>query len=155
VTLLEELQRHYPGQYGPSALRTLQRRMRQWRAARGSEREGYFAQEHPPGRQGLSDFTDAGELGITIADVPFAHRLYQFALAHSGWRSSYVVEGGESFTALRRGCNGRCGIWAALPKSIAPTAYRRRSKIWATLKDKIGPAGTRRCARIMDAPKSK
>jgi len=103
VTLLEELQRRYPGQYGPSALRTLQRRMRQWRAAHGSEREVYFAQEHPPGRQGLSDFTDAGELGVTIAGVPFAHRLYQFALAHSGWRSSYVVEGGESFAALSAG----------------------------------------------------
>jgi transposase InsO family protein len=103
VTLLEELQRRYPGQYGPSALRTLQRRMRQWRAAHGREREVYFAQEHPPGRQGLSDFTDAGELGVTIAGVPFAHRLYQFALAHSGWRSSSVVEGGESFAALSAG----------------------------------------------------
>lgn len=103
VTLLEELQRRYPGQYGPSALRTLQRRMRKWRAAHGREREVYFAQEHPPGRQGLSDFTDAGELGVTIAGVPFAHRLYQFALAHSGWRSSCVVEGGESFAALSAG----------------------------------------------------
>jgi hypothetical protein len=103
VTLLEELQRRYPGEYGPSALRTLQRRMRQWRAAHGGEREVFFAQEHPPGRQGLSDFTDAGELGVTIAGVPFAHRLYQFALAHSGWRSSCVVEGGESFAALSAG----------------------------------------------------
>jgi hypothetical protein len=63
----------------------------------------FFAQEHPPGRQGLSDFTDAGELGVTIAGVPFVHRLYQFALAHSGWRSSCVVEGGESFAALSAG----------------------------------------------------
>jgi len=28
VALLEELQRRHPGEYGPSALRTLQRRMR-------------------------------------------------------------------------------------------------------------------------------
>jgi hypothetical protein len=103
VTLLEELQRRRPGEYGPGALRTLQRRTRQWRAAHGRERAVFFAQEHPPGRQGLSDFTDAGELGITIAGVPFPHRLYQFALASSGWRSSCVVEGGESFQALSAG----------------------------------------------------
>jgi transposase InsO family protein len=103
VTLLEELQRRRPGEYAPSTLRTLQRRLRQWRAAYGGEREVFFAQEHPPGRQGLSDFTDCGDLNVTLADRPFAHRLYQFALAHSGWRSVDVVDGGESFTALSAG----------------------------------------------------
>ncbi|MGH7717069.1 MAG: IS21 family transposase [Vulcanimicrobiaceae bacterium] len=103
VTLLEELQRGHPGKYAPSTLRTLQRRLRQWRAMHGREREVFFAQEHPPGRQGLSDFTDANDLGVTIAGELFAHRLYQFALAHSGWRSADVVEGGESFTALSSG----------------------------------------------------
>jgi len=53
VTLLEELQRRYPGQWGTSVLRTLQRRVRQWRAQFGAEREVYFAQEHPPGPVGL------------------------------------------------------------------------------------------------------
>lgn len=57
VTLLEELQRRYPGEYDGGVLRTLQRRMRQWRALHGAEREVSFAQEHPPGRLGLSDFT--------------------------------------------------------------------------------------------------
>lgn len=103
VTLLEELQRRHPGEYSSGTLRTLQRRLREWRALHGSEREVFFAQEHPPGRQGLSDFTDAGDLGVTIAGRPFAHRLYQFALAHSGWRSANVVIGGESFTALSSG----------------------------------------------------
>jgi transposase InsO family protein len=103
VTLLEELQRRHPGEYGPSALRTLQRRLRQWRATHGRECKVFFAQEHPPGRQGLSDFTDAGDLAVTIAGMPFVHRLYQYALAHSGWRSADVVEGGESFQALSAG----------------------------------------------------
>src|SRR5689334_8696711 len=48
VTILEELQRRYPSEIAPALLRTLQRRMRQWRAQHGSEREVYFAQEHPP-----------------------------------------------------------------------------------------------------------
>lgn len=103
VTLLEELQRRRPGEYGSATLRTLQRRVRRWHATHGGEREVFFAQEHPPGRQGLSDFTDANDLGVTIGGEPFAHRLYQFALAHSGWRSSGVVEGGESFEALSAG----------------------------------------------------
>jgi hypothetical protein len=109
VTLLEELQRRHPGQYAPSVLRTLQRRMRQWRALHGAEREVYFAQEHPPGRLGLSDFTVADELGVVVAGEPFPHRLYQFALAHSGWRHAEVVEGGESFLALSAGL--QAALW--------------------------------------------
>lgn len=103
VTLLEELQRRHPGEYAPSTLRTLQRRVRQWRAMHGCEREVFFAQEHPPGRQGLSDFTNANELGVTVGGEPFDHLLYQFALAHSEWRFAEVVDGGESFTALSSG----------------------------------------------------
>jgi hypothetical protein len=50
VTVLEELQRRHPEGFDESVLRTLQRRMRGWRAEHGAEREIYLAQEHPPGR---------------------------------------------------------------------------------------------------------
>lgn len=103
VTLLEELERLHPEAHRPNLLRTLQRRVRQWRAEHGEEREVYFAQEHPPGRLGLSDFTDANELNITVGGERFAHMIYQFALAHSGWRSASVLTGGESFGALSEG----------------------------------------------------
>ena len=109
VTLLEELQRRHPGQYDTAVLRTLQRRLRQWRAVHGAEREVYFAQEHPPGRLGLSDFTVCNELGVFIGEVAFPHRLYQFALAHSGWRHVTVVAGGESFIALSTGL--QAALW--------------------------------------------
>jgi hypothetical protein len=109
VTLLEELQRRYPGRYGSSVLRTLQRRMRQWRALHGAEREVYFAQEHPPGRLGLSDFTVADDLRVEIGGALFEHRLYQFALAHSGWRHAVVFTGGESFLALSTGL--QAALW--------------------------------------------
>ncbi len=110
VTLLEELQRRYPGQWDTSVLRTLQRRIRLWRAQFGHEREVYFAQEHPPGRQGISDFTVADELNVQIAGVAFAHRLYQFALAYSGWRHASVIDSGESFLALSTGL--QAALWA-------------------------------------------
>ena len=109
VTLLEELQRRHPGEYDSTVLRTLQRRMRQWRAVHGAERDIYFAQEHPPGRLGLSDFTVCDELGIEIAGVAFPHRLYQFALAHSGWRHAEICLGGESFLALSSGL--QAALW--------------------------------------------
>lgn len=110
VTLLEELQRRYPGQWGQSVLRTLQRRIRLWRTQFGAEREVYFAQEHPPGRMGLSDFTVADDLQVEIGGTPFPHRLYQFALAHSGWRHATVVTTGESFLALSTGL--QAALWA-------------------------------------------
>lgn len=103
VTLVEELERLYPQAHRPNLLRTLQRRVRQWRARHGEEREVYFAQEHPPGRLGLSDFTDAKELSVTIGGELFVHIIYQFALAHSGWRYASVLTGGESFGALSEG----------------------------------------------------
>lgn len=103
VTILEELQRRYPDEVSPALLRTLQRRLRQWRAMHGGEREVYFAQEHPPGRLGLSDFTDGAELGVLVEGKPLAHRLYQCVLAYSGWRHGEVVLGGESFEALASG----------------------------------------------------
>ena len=110
VTLLEELQRRHPGDYDSGVLRTLQRRMRQWRAVHGAEREVYFAQEHPPGRLALSDFTVCDALGVEIGGAAFTHRLYQFALAHSGWRHAVVVVGGESFMALSGGL--QAALWA-------------------------------------------
>jgi hypothetical protein len=44
------------------------------------EREVFFAQEHPPGRLGLSDFTVCDELAVVIAGVAFPHRIYRSAL---------------------------------------------------------------------------
>ena len=127
VTLLEELQRRYPGEYDTGVLRTLQRRVRQWRAVYGPEREVYFAQEHPPGRLGLSDFTVCDELGVIIGGVAFPHRIYQFALAHSGWRHAVVMEGGESFMALSS------GLQSALWRLGAYSGERDRGRCCALL----------------------
>ena len=58
----------------------------------------------------LSDFTDAGALGVTIAGESLPHRLYHFVLAYSGWEHAAVVLGGESFTALAE--NLQNALWA-------------------------------------------
>jgi hypothetical protein len=83
ITVLGEMQRRHPA-FSADLRRTLERRIRLWQALHGPAREVIFRQGHPPGRQGLSDFTDASALGISIAGVPLEHRLYHFRLAFSG-----------------------------------------------------------------------
>jgi hypothetical protein len=109
VAVFEEIVRRHP-ELGMSVRRTLERRIRAWRAFNGPEREVIFRQEHPPGRMGLSDFTDMGELGITIAGEALEHRLYHFRLPFSGFEHAHVVLGGESFVALAEGLQN--ALWA-------------------------------------------
>ena len=109
VALYEELMRRHPD-LDPGVRRTLERRVREWRALHGPEREVMFRQTHPPGQLGLSDFTDAGELAVHVAGVPLDHRLYHFRLAYSGFAHVHVVLGGESFTALAEGLQH--ALWA-------------------------------------------
>ncbi len=109
VAVFEEMLRRHP-ELDPGVRRTLERRVRQWQALHGPEREVIFRQDHPPGQQALSDFTDAADLGVTIAGVPLDHRLYHFRLAFSGWEHAEVVLGGESFTALATGLQN--ALWA-------------------------------------------
>ena len=132
TTLLEEIQRRHPGQYDDALLRTLQRRVRTWSASYGKEREVYFAQAHPPGRLGLSDFTHAAVLQVTIAGATLLHLLYQFALAYSGWRYVEVVLGGESFMALSSGLQNAAWMMGGVPEehrtdSLA-AAYKNKAE---------------------------
>ena len=82
-TLFEHLQRSYPGRFQDGQLRTLQRRVKHWRATEGPGREVYFAQQHWPGRLAASDFTHMEELGVTIQGQSFAHLIYHFVLTYS------------------------------------------------------------------------
>ena len=117
TTLLEDLQRRYPERYPDRLLRTLQRRLATWRATEGPEREIIFRQEHPPGEQALSDFTDGSSLQVTIAGEPFAHLLYHFWLAFSGWQYVKAIQGGESFTALTEGLQEALWQLGGVPRS--------------------------------------
>lgn len=102
VAIFEEIRRRHP-ELGDNIRRTLERRIRAWRALHGAERDVIFRQEHPPGRLGLSDFTDMNDLAVTVAGAPLLHRLYHFRLAYSGFAYAHVVLGGESFVALAEG----------------------------------------------------
>ena len=73
LTLFTWLCEQYPGRFPTGQLRTLQRRVRAWRAVHGPEQEVFFEQTAVPGREAALDFTDGRELAVTIAGEPFAH----------------------------------------------------------------------------------
>jgi len=108
TTLLELLDGRYPGRFGAGQLRTLQRRIRDWRAVAGPEREVYFEQTHPPGREAQLDFTHGTELGVRVAGEAFDHLLFEFVLCFSGWRWVNLAFG-ETFEALVDGLQG--ALW--------------------------------------------
>ena len=102
IAIFEEMGRRHP-EIDFGVRRTLERRVRAWRALNGPERDVIFRQEPVPGQLGLSDFTDMRDLGVLVAGERLDHRLYHFRLAFSGWEHAHVVLGGESFVALAEG----------------------------------------------------
>jgi hypothetical protein len=110
LTLLEHLQKRYSGDYPDSHLRTLQRRVKCWKAQYGPDKEVMFSQDHHPGKLSLSDFTTLKKITVTIKGVPFTHLLYHFRLAFSRWSYMMVVQGGESFVALSQGLQN--ALWS-------------------------------------------
>ena len=109
VAIFEEILRRHPD-LGAGIRRTLERRIRSWRAIHGADQDVIFRQTHEPGRAGLSDFTDMADLGVTVAGQPLDHRLYHFRLAYSGFEHAHVVLGGESFVALAEGLQN--ALWS-------------------------------------------
>lgn len=101
-TIFEYFQRHDPGRFSDGQLRTLQRRVKEWRALEGPPKEVYFAQLHRPGELSQSDFTHLTELEITIEGRPYPHLLYHFVLTYSNWETGTICPS-ESFESLSEG----------------------------------------------------
>jgi hypothetical protein len=102
LTLWEYLDDQHAGQFPYEVLRTLQRRVKHWKATQGPDKVVIFRQSVPAGQQGLSDFSHPNTK-ITLQGEVFTHLLYQFRLAYSGWRYVQVTLGGESYSALADG----------------------------------------------------
>ncbi len=132
ISLLEFLQERELEQYPDKLLRTLQRRVKQWRAQCGPEQEVMFRQRYEPGQLGLSDFTELNGIEITIVGEMLAHRLYHFRLASSGWSYARVTLGGESYTALAEGLCEALARLGGAPREhrtdSLSAAYRNLSK---------------------------
>jgi hypothetical protein len=125
-TLFDLLVEKYPERYDEGQLRTLQRRVKTWRAERGPDKDVVLAQQHRPGEAAQTDFTWATELAVTIAGELFVHMLCVFVLPYSNWRWASVCLS-ESMAALRRGVQralfqlGRVPEWHQTDNSTAAT----------------------------------
>ena len=114
------------GRYEPGQLRTFQRRVREWRARHGPEKEVFFSQVHIAGEALQTDFTHCSELEITLAGEAFPHLLCHTVLPYSNWSWATVCQS-ESMAALRNGVQnavfrlGRIPEWHQTDNSTAAT----------------------------------
>ena len=115
-TIFDDLQRRYPGKFSDGQLRTLQRRIKIWRALEGPSKEIFFPQIHYPGQLCQSDFTDMKKLGVTIQQEPFDHLVYHFVLTYSNWEAGSVCFS-ESFESLSEGLQNALWELGGVPKS--------------------------------------
>lgn len=114
-TIFELLRGHEGSEFSEGQLRTLQRRVKGWRARRGPEKEVMFPQEHRPGEYGQSDFTSMNDLGVSIGGEDFEHLFYHFVLPYSNWETG-VVCFSESFEALVSGFQAAVWELGGVPK---------------------------------------
>ena len=139
-TLFEDLQRRNPGRFADGQLRSLQRRIKNWRAVEGPPKEIFFSQIHRPGELCQSDFTHMNKLGVTISGVPFDHMIYHFVLTYSNWEAGTICFS-ESFESLSQGlqnalwelggvpCKHRTDcLTTAVNKAGHPEEFTRRYK---------------------------
>ena len=146
-TILAELNKGLAesARFDESQVRTLQRRIRDWRAVHGADKEVFFQQAHPPGREGALDFTNCNELGVTMQGQAFPHLLFEFVLSFSTW-TSIGLAFGETFEALVRGFQG--ALWAL---GARPEVARSDNLSAATHELKGGGRGlTRRWKAVLD-----
>lgn len=100
-TLFEMLRSEDPARFEDGQLRTLQRRVRRWRAAQGPDQEIMLAQLHRPGEAAQTDFTETASLAVMIAGQLLTHLLCVLVLPYSNWQWATVCLS-ESMAGLRK-----------------------------------------------------
>ena len=114
-TLFDFLKRRHPGRFSNGQLRTLQRRLKIWRATEGPAREVFFSQKYRPGERSQGDFTWMNSLGITIGNQRFDHLVYHFTLAYSNWETGMICFS-ESLESLSEGLQNALYALGGVPK---------------------------------------
>ena len=120
----------------------------------GPDREVYFPQEYPAGREAQFDFSHCGELRATIAGQPHPHLLFQLIPSHSGLRYAEVAAG-ETFLGLQKGLQNALWTLGGVPEQVrsnntsaaAHEVKRSRGRVvndnYAALLDHYGLQSTR------------
>jgi len=118
-------------QYQEGQLRTLQRRVSNWRVLNGNPTLT-LDQIHYPGEVLQSDGTCMNELEVTIQGEPFDHILFHSVLPYSNWEWGRVVQS-ESLLSIRLGLQS-----ALLKLGYVPQAHQTDHTTAAT--HKLGAA---------------
>ena len=101
-TIMTYLAEQYPNLYKLNQVRSLQRRLKTWRAHYGANKPVIFRQDLKPGRQSQSDWTHMSSLNITLDGKAFPHLLFHFMLPYSQFETIMICES-ESFATLTKG----------------------------------------------------
>jgi hypothetical protein len=97
--------------------RTFSRRVRQWRATQGPEREVFFAQERNPGQLLQLDWTYARELQVTIQGEELDHLFCHCVLPYSDWEwATRCIS--ESFLSLVSGLQAALAQLGKSPRHL-------------------------------------
>lgn len=125
-------------------LRTLQRRVRDWRALKGADQDVKFRQIHIPGKQSQSDWTHCEELLVTIDGASFPHMLFHFMLPYSRWETAYISFS-ESYDNLV------CGYTRAIVElGAVPEEHRTDNLTAAVTSHGSRPVFTERWQNVLD-----
>lgn len=129
-TVFVYLQDKYRGIFKDCHLRVLQRRFKQWRALNGKGRDVIFCQNHIPGIQSQSDYTNMNSLMVTIAGQHLKHLLFHFMLVFSRWEMISICYK-ESFASMVEGYES--AVW-----SLGKTAPEHRTDNLSAATKKAG-----------------
>ncbi len=157
-TIFEDLQRRNPGQFADGQLRTLQRRIKVWRATQGPAKEVFFPQLPKPGQLSQSDFTQMNKLAVTIAGRPFDHLIYHFVLTYSNWETGSICYS-ESFESLSAGLQNALWQLGGVPEkhrtdclSTAVQKTSHRQEFTRRYQDLLDHYGLEGCKTNPDSP---
>ena len=101
LTIFQHLQEKYPGKFHDGQLRTLERRVKEWKMEQGNSKLLSVPQKHIPGKLMELDWTCMNALQITIEGAPFKHLLSHAVLTYSNWEWAEIAYS-ESFLSLKK-----------------------------------------------------
>ena len=115
--LFEYLWERSPWAVQEKHLRTFQRRAKLWRLQHGPDKEVFFPQDWEAGRAMQLDWTNANELGVTIAGRPYEHLLCHCVLPHSNWEWATCCMS-ESLLSCRQGLQEALHRLGKVPREL-------------------------------------
>jgi transposase InsO family protein len=113
-TLFEWLCEQQPGKFQEGQLRSLQRRVAEWRALNQAQ-VAVLEQIHRAGEILQTDGVWLSELGVTIAGEPFKHVLIHCVLPYSNWEWGAIAQS-ESLLAYQRALQASLFKLGAVPQ---------------------------------------